>query len=455
MTKVACVTYRTPVTSLPCPRVRRRPAAAAVLALAVAVTTLAASPPTATAAAPTGAASVASPVSPVSAAAGKRADRRRITYTEFDGGRQFRSGRMEGTRVGKGRLKFKRSTGKRRYGGQRYDKVAWTSPWVRPRHSFTELIASWEAHTPRDSWIEVRVRGRDGAGRRSSWDVLARWTAGDRHLRRRTAGRQADDRASVNVDTWQVSGQLRSYQLRVSMMRRSGTRARPNIDTLGAVASKLPADTMRTSKPGPARGKVLRVPRYSQMIHRGDYPKWDGGGEAWCSPTSTSMVLGYYGALPGPRAYRWVPRGHPEPWVDFAARRTFDYSYDGTGNWPFNTAYAARRVGKAFVTRLRSLREAERFIAAGIPLVISISFDRGELDGAPISASNGHLLVVSGFRRNGDVVVNDPAGRTDRAIRRTYDRGQLERAWLQASGGLTYVIHDKAHPLPKAPKTNW
>ena len=53
----------------------------------------------------------------------------------------------------------------------------------------------------------------------------------------------------------------------------------------------------------------------------------------------------------------------------------------GAGNWPFNTAYAANLTGDAFVTRLTSLREAERFIAAGIPLAASISFSRGQLDG--------------------------------------------------------------------------
>ena len=92
-----------------------------------------------------------------------------------------------------------------------------------------------------------------------------------------------------------------------------------------------------------------------------------------------------------------MPTGHADPWVDYAARMTFDHAYDGTGNWPFNTAYAASRAGKAFVTRLRSLREAERFVAAGIPLVASVSFGSGQLTGAPISATAGHLLVIVGF----------------------------------------------------------
>jgi hypothetical protein len=160
------------------------------------------------------------------------------------------------------------------------------------------------------------------------------------------------------------------------------------------------------------------------------------------------MVLGYYDALPPASAYAWVTPGHVDPWVDHAARMTYDADYEGTGNWPFNTAYAAPLAGHAFVTRLRSLREAEQFIAAGIPLVASIAFGPGELSGAPISSTNGHLLVIVGFTNTGDVIVNDPAATSRSGVRRTYDRGQFENVWIPRSGGLVYVIHDDAHPLP-------
>jgi hypothetical protein len=383
-----------------------------------------------------------------------RAAARQIAYTQWDEGDQWRRGTLTGVRVGKGRLLIKQPEGTRRYDGRTYDTARWDSPWVTPGFDLTRLIASWSAKTPGDSWIEVRVRGRDGAGRTSSWDVLGRWTAGDRFVQRRTVSGQADDLAGVNVDTWEARG-LRAYQLRVSLLRRAGASYSPAVDAAGAVASRLPAGAGATSRPGPARGITLDVPRYSQMTHSGHYPRWGGGGEAWCSPTSTSMVLGYYDALPGPKSYAWVGRGHPQPWVDHAARITFDHDYDGTGNWPFNTAYAAPRAGKAFVTRLRSLREAERFIVAGIPLVASISFGRGELHGAPISSTNGHLLVIVGFTRSGNVVVNDPAAARRAGVRRVYDRGQLERAWLAGSGGTTYVIRDAAHPLPGGEHTNW
>jgi Peptidase_C39 like family len=80
---------------------------------------------------------------------------------------------------------------------------------------------------------------------------------------------------------------------------------------------------------------------------------------------------------------------------------------------------------------------------------------------APISSTNGHLMVIVGFRENGDVVVNDPASSTRKGVRRTYDRGQFEDAWLKrsgsggGSGGVVYVIHDDEHPLPSPAKRNW
>ncbi len=135
---------------------------------------------------------------------------------------------------------------------------------------------------------------------------------------------------------------------------------------------------------------------------------------------------------------------------------TYDYGYEGTGNWAFNTAYASTYVRSAFVTRLRSLREAERFIRAGIPVVASVAFGRGELSGAPISSSNGHLMVIVGFTSAGNVVVNDPAAPDNASVRRVYQRGQFENVWLPESGGLVYVLRTAAQDLPERPASyNW
>ena len=338
-----------------------------------------------------------------------------------------------------------------------YDQGRWYSPWVEPGFGLTELIASYEARTPKGTFITVSARGRTRHGVTSSWDSLGRWASHDTHFHRMSLGAQTDDLSRVAVDTLVTDDGVAyaSWQLRVSLMRRTGSGRTPTVTSVGAVASRSP-DSAGTSRPGRGRGRSLAVPRYSQQIHVGEYPRYNGGGEAWCSPTSTSMVVAYWGRGPTARQYRWVDPGYADPWVDYAARFTYASGYDGTGDWPFNTAYAARFHLDAFVTRLRSLREAELFIRAGIPLVASISFGTGELDGAPIGSTAGHLVVVRGFTDDGRVIVNDPAASSNATVRRVYKRGQFERAWVGATGGVVYVIHPSATPLP-APRrhSNW
>lgn len=166
------------------------------------------------------------------------------------------------------------------------------------------------------------------------------------------------------------------------------------------------------------------------------------GGAGWCSPTAVSMVLAHAGTLPSTTD------------IPGAAAEVFDPAYDGTGNWSFNTAWAAGLAGHAFVTRLHDLRDAERFIDAGIPLVAGVAYPRGALTGAPTHGTDGHLLVIRGFTATGDVVTNDPGAPSDRSTRRTYDRGQLERAWL-GSGGTVYVIHRDDQALPTGGRGAW
>lgn len=385
-----------------------------------------------------------------------------IAYTAWDSAADLASGSFASVRIARDALRLDAPSSTRRYAGSTWDVGRWTSPWTTPGFSFTELVPSWEARTPDGTFVEVQVRGR-GAGGRSSWDTVGRWASGDAGFRRTSQGPQADDLAHVSTDTFVADGALDSWQVRVTLNRLAGTTRTPRVDALGAMVSRVPSSTsVLTSRPGVAGGITLPVPRYSQMAHDGDYPQYDGGGEAWCSPTSTAMVLGYYDALPPPADYAWVGANHPDAVVDHVARMTYDYGYEGTGNWPFNTAYAATRTDQAFVTRFASLRGVERFVKAGIPVIVSLTYGAGGLDNSPLPrGTNGHLLVVVGFTASGDVVVNDPAAATRAGVRRTYDRGQLEDAWLKrgsngGSGGVAYVIRDAAHPLPaRNGATNW
>src|SRR5436305_4946082 len=156
------------------------------------------------------------------------------------------------------------------------------------------------------------------------------------------------------------------------------------------------------------------------------------------------MVVAYWGRGPSRSDYGYVLRDYPgiaDPWIDYAARYTFDYHYQGAGNWPFNMAYAAHFGLASEVTQLRSLSEAEQFIKAGIPLVASIAFRPNKLDGFLFRSTAGHLLTIVGFTADGDVISNDPASTSDATVQHIYGRAEFEKNWLASTGGVVYIIH--------------
>ena len=244
---------------------------------------------------------------------------------------------------------------------------------------------------------------------------------------------------------------MASYQLQVRLMRRSGASTpSPSVDALHAVATRLPAGLPSVSAPGPAAGITLDVPRYSQMAHTGHSPQYGGGGEAWCSPTSTSMVLGYYGTLPAPATYAWVGAGHTDPWVDQAARVTYDAAYEGTGNWPFNTAFAASLAGDAFVTRLdgparRRALHRGRHPAGGLGVLRAAASSPAPRSPRPPATCSSS----SASPTTGDVVVNDPASRSRIGVRRTYDRASSRPpGWAAPAASST----SSATPRTRCPR---
>lgn len=381
------------------------------------------------------------------------ADRAQLTastsrhlLTHLDTTAEFAAGKANGISTTNNRLTFSRAAVTRTVNGKTFGMGAWESAVITPGFGFTEVIASWNARVNINAWANVMVRARSTAGTWSGWKQLARWRT---PLGRTTFGSQADGVARVATDTLKASSGviLNAYQLRVELLRKQGTPSTPYLNAINGVASRI-GSTGPTSKPLYG-AQALAVPRYSQMIHQGEYPQYGGGGQAWCSPTSLSMILGYYGRLPSSAEYSWVKSSYRDRWVDHVARQVYDSGYDGAGNWAFNTAYGATRVPDAMLTRLNTLRDIERFIRAKVPVAVSISFGPGQLTGAPIRSTAGHLVVVAGFTRRGNVIVNDPAAPDNNSVRRVYDRAQFERAWQNKSRGVAYLVQGPNRALPR------
>jgi hypothetical protein len=317
----------------------------------------------------------------------------------------------------------------------RWEYATWTSPVHRLTVPATEVVPSWNAHTPDGTWIGIDLKGTYSDGTETPWYVMGRWAAGDQDIRRTSVDDQGDGKSSVWTDTFAIdtpaSGlRLVSYRLRLTLHRRPGTRLTPTVWRVGAMGSDIPDRfTVPASTPGLAQ--ELAVPRYSQEIHVGQYPEYDNGGEAWCSPTSSQMIIEYWGGRLTPEQLSWVNPDYADPQVCHAARYTYDYQYAGCGNWPFNAAYAATFEDlQGVVTRLASLTELETLIAAGIPAITSQSFLKEELTGAGYGTA-GHLMTVIGFTADGDVIANDPASPSNAAVRRVYKRREFENIWLR------------------------
>ena len=319
-------------------------------------------------------------------------------------------------------------------GGQFYVGEA-TSPEISTPFNYTEAIASWNAATPEGTWVEVQFRAQYGT-RWSKWYVLGIWAADYSTIRRHSVRLQGDSDGYVAVDTFVSSNKKETtnkFQIRLRLFSEDGI-ATPTVQNVSVAYSTTAPNSASVSAGNPALwDKKLDVPGCSQMV----YPD---GGEVWCSPTSTAMVLGY-----------WSKTGSCAERVLEAVEGVYDWIYDGHGNWPFNTAYAATKGYEAYVARFTSLAKAEEYIAAGVPVIMSIAWKKGELTGSYIESTNGHLLVLVGFDPDGNPIVNDPASETDDTVQHIYLRSEFEPLWLQASGGTVYLIHPASTGVPGLP----
>ncbi len=393
---------------------------------------------------------------------------RHIDFRCWRSGTELDQGAHDGTAVRDGVLVMTHATAVREYDDPHtnaapvtYEQATWTSPEVLADFPVTEIIPSWNARTPEGTWIEVTVSATLDDGSETCEYVLGRWAETHHDIHPTSVPGQSDEHASVAVDmlTAEPPRTFASHRIRVHLLRQRGSEATPTVSLVGAMTSNVPhAGSVPASHVDGAAGTLIDVPAYSQQLHRGQFPQWGNGGESWCSPTSTSMVLAHWGLGPDPEEYAWIDDAYPDPFVAYAAKHVYDHGYQGPGNWSFNTAYAARFGVTSYVTRLRSLAEAEKFVALGIPLVVSVSFTEDQLAGAGYG-TEGHLLTIVGFTEDGDVVCNDPASHvvpSNDEVRTTYAREQFESAWLLPTGGVTYVIHPPEVELPeRTTPANW
>ncbi|HKP54630.1 MAG TPA: peptidase C39 family protein [Chloroflexia bacterium] len=331
--------------------------------------------------------------------------------------------------------------GRNFYNGGRFMVGEAVSPVTVASFPFTQAIASWNAETPPGTWVETQLRARTG-GRWTKWYNMGVWASDNSVVERHSVDGQRDEDGSVSTDTLVLGAAGKgvtadAFQVKIRLFS-VNSQALPALVSAAVAISTTPARPTTLAPGQPALwGKSVQVPECSQMVYK-------DGGEIWCSPTSISMLLSY-----------WKADGAPcEGRVRASVSGVYDWAYDGHGNWPFNTAYVATQGLEGYVVRFANLAQAEPWIAAGVPVVISLGWGKGELTGAPIPSSGGHLAVLVGFDPNGNPIINDPAAGSNAEVQRTYKRAELERLWLEHSGGTVYLVYPSSRSLSLYPLSN-
>ncbi|MBK7874772.1 MAG: C39 family peptidase [Planctomycetes bacterium] len=328
-------------------------------------------------------------------------------------------------------------------------ELAWVELAPLDAPPFRDVVCSWNARVPSGAGVSFELRVAGEAGAWSPWLHVGDWgepVPGERVL--------SFDGGKVDVDAFTGARLFGRVQLRVRAARAAGAKLDAGPATVESVVlervsvcvsdresdaeavfaawnAKHPGvgcvPTGGTGSPHPGRGVALDVPFRSQ---KSEDPAI---ASRICSPTSLAMVLAY--------------RGVDVPTAE-VARVCYDAEHALYGNWTRAIQGAFTLGVPGYLTRFGGWRDVERTLARGEPLVISIGVKKGQLTGAPYESTSGHLLVLRGFDKNGDGLVNDPAAVDAKRGRCTYKRSELETCWL-ARGGTAYVLLPRPEAQPK------
>ena len=288
----------------------------------------------------------------------------------------------------------------------------------------SEFVPSWNA-AANGGGIEVRLTPLY-PDRQTKAYHLGTWSLAEG---RTSINDQDDEHGVVQTDILRLARPVDRLKIEITLQP-GEEGSRPRLKSFFLSCLQRGAEDKPQPPATSAWGKVLVVPHRAQH----DYE----GGNVLCSPTCVAMILNY-----------WARVGESPAWqreVPEIKEGVFDPGWEGTGNWPFNTAYAGSIDGlTGYVSRLQGMRDLELLIEAGIPVAVSVSYPL-VLGRERTKSDDGHLMVLIGFTREGDPILNDPA-KQDR-VRQIYPRQRLVDGWA-ASQKTVYIIHPDKWPLPK------
>jgi hypothetical protein len=220
-----------------------------------------------------------------------------------------------------------------------------------------------------------------------------------------------------DIDVFTASEPAERVRLRLCVAARDATLLATSAWLATLSACDLAEAGSRTERDGPGARVIVHVASRSQMEtpepirHR------------ICSPTCVAMALTRWDVLVEPHEL---------------AAEMFHPGLGLYGVWPAAMRAAARRGIAGYLLRFPTWDAARACLDAGLPVVASVRYAAGELTGAAVEQTSGHLVVLTGYD-GGEVLVNDPAAPTRATVPRRYALEEMRRVWLERAG-VGYVF---------------
>ncbi len=298
-----------------------------------------------------------------------------------------------------------------------------------------EMIPTCNGTSPAGARIELEFRVRGEGAHWSGWFQCGLWSPEQRGGLKRKSIIYGE----LDVDHFKASRMFDTVQYRVRFSSADGLRT-PILRRVSFCVSDTRTAGESGADVGPYVGRALDlgVPWLSQYD-----PKTVRDEEmircGVCAATSVTMALNYYG----------IP-------VEVAdvARRAYDPNAKIYGNWSYLIAAASEFGPAAWVQRFNHLDGLTEMLDRGVPPIISIRYDKGDLSSKPDRESRGHLVLVRGVTSGGDLICNDPDAREPREQGRpvVYGREEIARAFFRR-GGVALIIESRgtvARPVNRA-----
>ncbi len=292
----------------------------------------------------------------------------------------------------------------------------YTTPPVKVPFLFSELIPSFTVDSPQESSFVVHIRLSPDGDAWSPWLFAGNWNTNKK-------GSVSNEWGSVKIDYLVTKRAVSFFQMRFSLnSRKKGVS--PAINSVTAAVSSQRTD------------KGLKLSRNLSVLNRMEKTelKVPFRSQGWadksisghiCSVVSTAMVMDFWGTNVDTEEF---------------AKIVYEPRHDMFGIW-WRAVQGASVFGfDGWVQYFRSWDDVSEYIYAGIPVVACICFDDYQLKGSATQASDGHVIVISGFDANGNVICRDGAFKDAKKGIIVYSKKDLTEAWFDRGGGVGYVI---------------